>query len=353
LVGATARSGAAADAACTHILVVDDSAVARAVIGRAIEADPRFRVVGSVPHAAAALGFLQTNQVDAVVLDIEMPGVNGLAALPSLIAEGKGAKVLIVSSSAGEGASASIEALALGAADTLVKPAVGGFSGRFSAELVEKLGRLCTGDTPTETVRPAPRHVSSYGFDVVAIGASTGGIHALKLILTELPASFTLPILITQHLPESFMPYFAAQVAILAKRPCAVAEDRMRVRPGHVIVAPGDAHMRLVSAGEGAAVRLVDKRATSGCMPSVDPMLESLAEVYGARALAIVLSGMGRDGKDGAADVARAGGVVVVQDRESSVVWGMPGAVASSGSAHAVLPPTEIAKLIITGRRPS
>lgn len=350
---AAARSGPAADATCTHILVVDDSAVARAVIGRAIESDPRFRVVGSVPHAAAALGFLQGNRVDAVVLDIEMPGVNGLAALPSLIAHGRGAKVLIVSSSAGEGASATIEALALGAADTLVKPAPGGFSSRFSTELVEKLGRLCTAEPLAEAIRPAPRGTTVSGFDVVAIGASTGGIHALKLILTELPASFTLPILITQHLPESFMPYFAAQVAILARRPCAVAEDRMRVRPGHVIVAPGDAHMRLVSAGGGAAIRLVKTRATSGCMPSVDPMLESLAEVYGARALAIVLSGMGRDGKDGAGDVARAGGVVLVQDRESSVVWGMPGAVAASGSAHAVLPPAEIARLIVAGRRPS
>jgi len=351
-VSAIARASVAG-APPTRVLIVDDSAVARAVIGRAIEADPRFKVVGSVPHTAAALGFLKTNRADALVLDIEMPGVSGLAALPSLITEGQGAKVLIVSSSAGDGASATIKALALGAADTLVKPAVGGFAGRFSSDLVEKLGRLCTGEQPADTVRAAPPRAAAGGFDVVAIGASTGGIHALKLILTELPASFAVPILITQHLPESFMPYFAAQVALLANRPCVVAEDRMRIRAGNIIVAPGDAHMRLVSTGEGAAVRLVDKRATSGCMPSVDPMLESLAEVYGARGLAIVLSGMGRDGSEGAAQVARAGGAVVVQDRESSVVWGMPGAVARSGSAHAILPPAEIAKLIITGRRPS
>lgn len=350
LSSATERSPVAG---ATRVLVVDDSAVARAVIGRAIETDPRFTVVGSVPHSAAALGFLKTNRVDALVLDIEMPGVNGLAALPSLITEGKGAKVLIVSSSAGDGASATVAALALGAADTLVKPASGGFAGRFSSDLVEKLGRLCGGDQPADPVRAAPRRTAADGFDIVAIGASTGGIHALKPILTELPASFTLPILITQHLPESFMPYFAAQVAMLARRPCVVAEDLMRVRPGRVIVAPGDAHIRLVSTGEGAAVRLVRKRAVSGCMPSVDPMLESLAEVYGARGLAIVLSGMGRDGSEGASQVARAGGVVVVQDRESSVVWGMPGAVARSGAAHAILPPDEIAKLIITGRRPS
>ena len=351
-VSAIARPSVA-DAPPTRILIVDDSAVARAVIGRAIEADPRFKVVGSVPHTAAALGFLKTNRADALVLDIEMPGVSGLAALPSLIAEGQGAKVLIVSSSAGDGASTTIEALALGAADTLVKPAVGGFAGRFSVDLVEKLGRLCTGERAVGPVRAAPPRLAAGGFDIVGIGASTGGIHALKLILTELPASFTVPILITQHLPESFMPYFAAQVAVLANRPCVVAENRMRIHAGHVYVAPGDAHMRIVSAGDGAAVRLIDKAAPSGCMPSVDPMLESLAEVYGARALAIVLSGMGRDGSAGAAQIAHAGGAVVVQDRESSVVWGMPGAVARAGSAHAILPPAEIAKLIVTGRRPS
>lgn len=347
----TDRPRVAPDNPRTRILIVDDSAVARAVIARAIEADDRFQVTGSVPHAAAALGFLKHNPVEGIVLDIEMPGVNGLAALPSLIAEGHGAKVLIVSSSCGEGAAASIEALSLGAADTLVKPEVGGFAGRFSSELVEKLGRLCSGEHPMEAVRPIARRTSGDGFDIVAIGASTGGIHALKLILSEIPANFQLPILITQHLPESFMPYFAAQVAVLAKRPCDVAEDHMRVRPGRVIVAPGDAHIRVVSTGDGAAIRLVTKRVASGCMPSVDPMFESIGEVFGPRGLAIILSGMGRDGSEGAACLARAGGSVVVQDRESSVVWGMPGAVAASGTAHAILAPGEIAKVIVARRR--
>jgi len=350
---ATERSRLAADAAPARVLIVDDSAVARAVMGRAIEADPRFRVVGSVPHAAAALNFLKANPVDTMVLDIEMPGVNGLEALPSLIAQSHGAKVLIVSTSAADGASATIEALAAGAADTLVKPAAGAFSGRFSADLVEKLGRLCSSEPADVTTRRAPRAAANEGFDIVAIGASTGGIHALRLILTGLPASFRLPILITQHLPESFMPYFAAQVAVLANRPCVVAEDHMRVRAGCVIVAPGDAHLRVVSTVAGAAVRLSGSRSASGCMPSVDPMFESISEVYGPRALAVVLSGMGRDGALGASAVARAGGSVVVQDRETSVVWGMPGAVAASGSAHAILPPAEIASLIVAGRRPS
>lgn len=343
--------------AAPRILIVDDSVVARAVIARAAEAGGRFSVAGAVPNAAAALDFLRGAHVDAIVLDIEMPGITGLAALPALIAAGAGAKVLIVSSSCGDGAAATIEALALGAADTLVKPSIGGLAGRFSVALAEKLGRLLAAEPVA--VASAPRVVATSraagrdGYDIVAIGASTGGIHALNLVLRELPAAFPLPILITQHLPESFMPYFAAQVAAVARRPCDVATDCLRIRPGRIIVAPGAAHLRVVSTGEGAAIRLSSEPARSGCTPSVDPMLDSVAEVYGARALAIVLSGMGRDGCDGAQAIVRRGGAVVVQDQASSVVWGMPGAIAAAGAASAVLTPAEIGKLVAVRRRPA
>jgi two-component system chemotaxis response regulator CheB len=337
-----------------RILIVDDSAVARAVIGRMIEGSRRFAVAGSVPNAQAAMAFLKTNHIDAILLDIDMPGIDGLTALPDLIALSSGAKVLVVSSSCDEGAAATVQALALGAADTLVKPGVGTFAGRFAEVLADKLTRLLEIDDVAVNVMPTVSARSeSGGFDIVAIGASTGGIHALSLLLREIPASFPLPILITQHLPESFMPYFAAQVAVLAGRPCEVATDCLRIRPGRVVIAPGDGHLRLVNLGEGtAAVRLTREAVKSGCMPSVDPMFESLAEVYGPRALAIVLSGMGRDGSEGAKRLADAGGCVVVQDQASSVVWGMPGAIASAGGANAILPPDEIGRLIAMRRRP-
>ncbi|TPG49099.1 chemotaxis protein CheB [Sphingomonas glacialis] len=346
-----------------RVLIVDDSAVARAVIARALEGGG-FTVAGAVSNADAALAFLRDTQVDAVVLDIEMPGVSGLVALPDLIVAGQGAKVLIVSSAAAEGASATIEALALGAADTLLKPGVGDFAGRFSVAIVDKLRRLLALETPIEAPLPlmprrgAPDLVSAalataQGFDIVAIGASTGGIHALATLLRELPASFPLPILITQHLPGSFMPFFAAQVAVMADRPCDVAHDSMRIRPGRTIVAPGDAHMRVVSTGDGAAIRLTSEASKSGCMPSVDPMFDSLADVYGARALGIVLSGMGRDGSEGARRLADRGGVIVAQDRASSVVWGMPGAIAAAGLATALLPPAELGRLVAARRRPA
>ena len=339
-----------------RILIVDDSVVARAVIARMIDQGRGYEVAAAVSDVRAALAFLAQERVDIILLDIEMPGVDGLTALPDIIAAGGDAKVLVVSSACDDGARATIQALALGAVDTLVKPGNGSMIGGFAASLEEKLRRLVQdrdkGGPPV--ARRAAEPLPGDDFDVVAIGASTGGIHALSQVLRALPPSFQTPILITQHLPESFMPYFAAQVAILAGRPCDVATDHLRLRPGRCVLAPGDAHLRCTRLADGgAALRLVRTRSTSGCMPSVDPMLTSVADVFGKRALAIVLSGMGRDGADGAAKVAQAGGCIVVQDQESSVIWGMPGAVARAGIANAILPPDEIGRLVASQRRPA
>lgn len=337
-----------------RILIVDDSVVARAVIARMIDAGDRFQVAGAVSDASAAIAFLKLNQVDLILLDIEMPGIDGLTALPQILAAGRGARVLIVSSSCAEGASATIQALALGAADTLVKPGIGNLVGKFSDALEEKITRLLVRDDSAAISSPsrAQRVVVGNDFDIVAIGASTGGIHALSQLLRELPITFKLPILVTQHLPASFMPYFAAQLAVLSGRTCAVGTEHMRIEPGKIIVAPGEAHLRCVRYGDQVTVRLSAEKSASGCMPSVDPMLESVAAVYGSRALAVILSGMGRDGCDGARMIGKAGGSVVAQDKASSVVWGMPGAVASAGLADAVMPPADLGRLVAAQRRP-
>jgi two-component system chemotaxis response regulator CheB len=331
-----------------QVLIVDDSVVARSVLGRMVDGTRRFRVAAALSDVKAALAFLENHRVDIVLLDINMPDIDGLTALPDVLAAGQGAKVLIVSSSADEGAAVTVQALALGAADTLVKPGIGTFGGRFAEVLEDRLSRLI--EAVAEPVPQAPKSVgpvaAPHDFDVVAIGASTGGIHALSQFLRAIPQSFQVPILVTQHLPISFMGYFAAQLAVLGSRPCEVATDRMRLRPGRIIVAPGNAHMRVARMSEGWAVRLSDERSLSGCMPSVDPMFESVAEAFGKRALGVVLSGMGRDGAEGARHLVEAGGRILVQDRESSVIWGMPGAVANAGHASAVLPPDELGRLV-------
>lgn len=344
-----------------RVMIVDDSAVARAVIARAIEASGLFELAGAAPHAAAARRLLAHERVDAILLDVEMPGVDGLTALPGLVAAADGARVLIVSSACAEGAAVTVQALALGAADTLVKPGAEPSShAQFADRLVDKLSRLLLEDeaapqpapaphpypAPVTAVAipPAPGHAA---FDLLAIGASTGGIHALGHLLRAIPASMTAPILITQHLPATFMPFFAVQVATLAGRPCEVAADRARLRPGTILVAPGDAHVRPSRLGDGGLyVRLSNEAVASGCLPSVDVMFEHAAQACGARALGVVLSGMGRDGVTGARALAEVGGYVVAQDKESSVVWGMPGQVAAAGLARAVLPPDAIGRLV-------
>ena len=361
-VSPSSRHGAPPDH--RSVLIVDDSAVARSMIARMVDASDRYAVAGSVADVDAAFTFLARARVDVILLDLQMPGVDGLTALPDLITAGRGAKVLVVSSTTGDGASATVQALALGAADTLVKPGAQTTAARFAALLAERLDRLFDVSGPALRVPAAPKSVAAASaataprpslpgaFDIVAIGASTGGIHALSLLLREIPISFRAPILVTQHLPATFMSHFAAQLAVLGGRPCDVATDYMRIRPGRIFVAPGDYHMKVIALTDGAAIRLIDDPVASGCLPSVDPMFDSIADVYGAKALGIVLSGMGRDGSIGAVRLHQAGGTIVAQDVASSVVWGMPGAAVAAGVVGATLPPDAIGRLIAERTKP-
>lgn len=329
-----------------RVLIVDDSAVARAALSRFVTDSGRYVVAAALPDVARALAFLGQSSVDAIVLDLEMPHTSGIDAMPLMIAAGDGAPILVVSGAASEGAAITIRALALGAADTLVKPAAGALAGRFGEQLVARLDQLFPSDpAPERTTRSAGLPLTS--FEAIAIGASTGGIHALAGLLGAIPATVTTPILVTQHLPPSFSPFFAAQVGVSSRRRCHVAGDRTRITPGEVMVAPGDAHLVAVSIGDGrTAARLSREPTVTGNLPSVDPMFASLAAIHGPRLLAVVLSGMGRDGLEGARAVRAAGGMVVAQDEASSVVWGMPGAVVGAGLASAILPPAAIGDLI-------
>jgi len=334
------------------VLIVDDSVVARAVLGRMVAADPGLEIVGEASGAADALVILRRTRVDVILLDVEMPGTSGLQALPEILKEGRGARVLVVSSLAEEGAAATVEALRLGAADTLPKPGAGRISGQFSLQLLSKVRAL--GEArPSHNLIPArpavPMQVRRPGTEPIAclaIGASTGGLHALATLFANLPARIGVPILVTQHLPTVFMPFFARQLALVSKREVIVAHSGAPLRPDLVMVAPGNAHLQIAGGRGGPVVALSERPAPAGCLPSVDPMLAAVADTFGSAALGVVLTGMGRDGVEGARALVGAGGSVFVQDAESSTVWGMPRAVAEAGLAAGVLDPAGIAHRI-------
>lgn len=365
LSGAPDLTGAqAATSRPIRLMLVDDSVVARSIFQQLLAPRHEFEVVAVANSADRALAGLREVAVDIILLDVEMPGTDGLTALPLLIEAGRGARVLIVSSACDSGGEAAVRALTLGAADTLLKPASGGLVGdRFAALLADTLTRIGHAPAqiepgpvrlatpipipPTITVRPSV----SGPVGCIAIGASTGGLHALSAFFRALPVEVAVPILITQHLPASFMPYFAAQLQDIARRPAQVAADGDRLTGERMLIAPGDAHLGLVQSADGPRVRLHRQPATSGCLPSVDPMLAAVAELYGPAGIGVVLTGMGRDGAVAARMLGDAGGEVLVQDQATSVVWGMPGAIASAGQAMGVLPPAAIAARIALRHR--
>jgi two-component system chemotaxis response regulator CheB len=336
-------------------MIVDDSTVARAVLSRRSESDPACVISAGAGAADDAVEALGECRVDIVILDLEMPGAGGLKSIPRIIAAGAGAKVMIVSTLADEGAEGTVAALALGAADTMPKPGTGRFNGRFSEILLAKLKALGFASSPAASAtyasqasgpQAALRPMPSDPIDILAIGASTGGIHALGILFHALPKRIGVPILVTQHLPMPFMPVFARQLSAIAHRQAVVAEDGMVLQPDHILLAPGDAHLTVERSKDSAIVRLTNGRTNSGCMPSVDPMLASIGAVYGSAALGVVLTGMGRDGVDGAARMVACGGSIIAQDEASCAVWGMPRAVLEAGLVSAVLPPDKIARRI-------
>ncbi|USI73100.1 chemotaxis-specific protein-glutamate methyltransferase CheB [Sphingomonas morindae] len=348
------RYGRGPERAPTRLLLVDDSIVARSVFQAILGPHPEFEVVGTASTAGQALAALHSTSVDIVLLDLAMPGMDGLTALPEIIRHGRGARVLVVSASAADGADACVRALTLGAADTLEKPRAG-FGEGFRQDLLEKLHRIGAegrGREPAAPIAPVPealplasRQPGRVG--CIAIGASTGGLHALSDFFRALPASVSVPILITQHLPPVFMPYFAAQMADIAGRPAKVAEEGARLRPGEILVAPGDAHLGVRAIGQRVVVALDHRRAVSGCLPSVDPMFEAVGAVFGAEAFGVVLSGMGRDGSIGARQLVDAGGEIAAQDQRSAVIWGMPGSVARAGLAATIGEPRALAMRLV------
>ncbi|MEQ1687297.1 MAG: chemotaxis protein CheB [Sphingopyxis sp.] len=336
-------------------MLVDDSIVARAILERIIEAEAGLSVVASCASAAEAIDTLTDAVPDVILLDIDMPGMCGLTALPLILGKAHGARVLILSANCEAGGPAAIEALARGAADTMLKPGRGAFAGTFGQTLVERIHALSTEgpkprkvrqclapSTPQPLVMPDLARVIS----AIGIGASTGGIMAINAFLGALPSEQNCPIFITQHLPGGFMPYFADQLSRLLARPVLLADDAMVVEPGTIYLAPGVGHLSLSRHGRRVVIMIDRSPSASGATPSVDPMFAAIASVYGKNGCGVMLSGMGRDGLLGARRLRSTGALILAQDIKSSVVWGMPGAVANEGLADAVQNPVNLAQIV-------
>ena len=348
-----------------RVMLVDDSLVVRSILERIVDQRAGLKICASVASAHDALDYLSREPVDVVVLDVEMPGMNGIDALPHILERAEKARVLILSSNCVEGGPAAIEALALGASDTLAKPGRGSFSGRFAEVLTERIMTLGHQQDHPAPVPVAERRASQPAalaidtdqpIECIAVAASTGGIPAFTNFLAHLDPRISAPILLTQHLPDAFMEFYAKQIGMMTARRVRVAEAGMAIEANSIYLAPGDAHLIVVESGRRREIALDRHPVDNGCCPSADPMLASVAEVYGKGGIAVILSGMGRDGAIGAARLKQAGGTIFAQAPESCVIWGMPGAVAKSGIAAATLNPDAIALMLgsfLPGRRKS
>ncbi len=349
------------------VMVVDDSATARGMIGRIIDGEPDMRVVASAWNGRVAVDMLERQAVDVVLLDVDMPELDGLEALPRILARRPEVRVVMVSALTGAGAETTMRALALGASDYVPKPSAREGLGLadVASELTRKIRALSggrpqarprpengpaasPGEGPAEatSVRPLPGRRKSGTPRVVAVVASTGGPHAIAKFLGDLSPELTTPILIVQHMPPLFTGMLAARITRVTGRPCTEATDGEAVIDGRIYVAPGNVHLTVERTPGGVVTRLDDSPAENFCKPSADRLLRSLPAVYGDAVLVVVLTGMGHDGTEGSRVVRHAGGRIVVQDEATSVVWGMPGSVAEAGLAEAVLPLDQIAAFV-------
>jgi two-component system chemotaxis response regulator CheB len=357
-----ARDEKDAGARPIRVMIVDDSLTVRTILKRMVESDPALDVTATASSAETALTQLRADQPDVVLLDLAMPGMGGLEALPAILGLAPQVQVLVVSSLTEEGAEATVSALAMGAADTMLKPRPGEFTEDYRTSLLDRIRALGARTASIAHSAPAPapapaqparRNPVSRRAEVIAIGASTGGIHALGQLLGAIGPAMTAPILITQHLPASFMPVFARQIANACGRPAILAHEGLVIAPSTIVIANGEGHLVVRRCGETLVAGISTEPASSGCRPSVDPMLASLAETCGARVLAVILSGMGSDGLAGAQAVAAAGGTIIAQDAASSAVWGMPGVVTRARLASLVAPPDALGQAIMNCAAPA
>jgi two-component system, chemotaxis family, protein-glutamate methylesterase/glutaminase len=340
------------------VLVVDDSVVIRRLVTDALQAEPDIRVVGTAPNGKVALAKIQQLAPDIVTLDIEMPEMDGLTTIREIRKTHAKLPVIMFSTLSVAGGAATLEALASGASDYVTKPANVGSVRESMASVKDQLIpriRALTGRTapaaPRLSLRPVRVAAAPAGppkqIDLLAVGCSTGGPEALTTVLTRMPADLPVPVVVVQHMPPVFTRLFAERLDRASKLRVAEATDGTTLQPGHVYIAPGDRHLEVVRQGTAVRTRLHDGPPECFCRPAVDVLFRSVAATYKGSALGLVLTGMGQDGKRGSEALREMGSRVLVQDEASSVVWGMPGAVAGAALAEAVLPLEEIGSAVL------
>jgi len=339
-----------------RVMVVDDSAIVRGLITRTLKSDPRIEVTASCSNGEMAVTQAAKKALDIIILDIEMPVMDGLAALPKLQQTNPQARIIMASTLTQRNAGISLKALALGAADYIAKPTTDRLNSNedFHRELIQKVIALGQRRKPAQPTDASPRPSEKPQLPqlrggvmrrprIIAIGSSTGGPQALLTLLGALPASVNCPIVIAQHMPATFTTVLAQHIGRASNRPSAEAAHGMEIRPGHIYLAPGDYHFQLVREGTACVARLSQTAPENFCRPSVNPLFRSVAQTFGADACAVMLTGMGSDGCEGAKIMAAQGAPIIAQDEATSVVWGMPGAVAQAGICSAILPLPQIA----------
>ncbi len=355
-----------------RVMIVDDAVVVRGLFVRWLEAEGDIEVVASLRTGRDAVAQVERADPDVVLLDVEMPDLDGIAALPLLLAKKRDLIVIMASTLTRRNAEISLRALALGATDYIPKP-TGNHevttSISFRRELIEKVRALgqrakrfrgvpsvarevapsIVPDRPHLTPREAGRGplalrpMPTMPPRVLLIGASTGGPQALNAIIAQIGSVFErVPVLITQHMPPTFTTILAEHLTRVAQRLVHEAKDGEEINAGGIYLAPGGKHMQVARRDGAAVIAIDDGPLVNFCKPSVDPLFSTAAAIWGPKVLALVLTGMGSDGLNGARAITAAGGTILAQDEATSVVWGMPGQVAHAGLCSAILPLPEI-----------
>ncbi|HTV58355.1 MAG TPA: chemotaxis response regulator protein-glutamate methylesterase [Verrucomicrobiae bacterium] len=337
-----------------RVLIVDDSAVIRRLISEALASDPSIEVASTAPNGKIALDKIEHLLPDIVTLDVEMPVMDGLETLRQIRRKWPRLPVIMFSTLTERGASTTLDALAMGASDYVAKPSNSGKLDEglaaIRSSLIPKIKALCAHldlaavrvSRPSAT-RSLPRHVPFSGpVKILAIGVSTGGPQALEKIVPRLPAEFSVPVVIVQHMPKIFTRLLADRLSASSALPVRECLPGAALSAGQVWIAPGDFHMLLRRVNGGVVLETNQAPPENSCRPAVDVLFRSVAEVFGSSVLSVVLTGMGSDGLHGCEAIHEAGGRIFVQDEASSVVWGMPGAVANAGIADKILPLDEI-----------